>query len=198
MLGRRWGRAFYPTTRRSGRSKREFCRQPDDSRSSAFHRKKKFLCWIQWNWSRARRCRSTVNKEPVMAHEQAMVEAFHRTFDIVLNPVPTVADGRTRQLRVQLIQEEFDELKEALAAEDLSSIAKEMADLLYVVYGTAVSYGIDMSPVFREVHRSNMSKVGGYKRGDGKWVKPATYSPARIEPILAEQGQVQREVRSVS
>ncbi len=63
-----------------------------------------------------------------------------------------------------------------------------MADLLYVVYGAAVSYGIDMDPVFREVHRSNMSKVGGYKRADGKWVKPATYSPACIEPIVAEQG----------
>jgi predicted HAD superfamily Cof-like phosphohydrolase len=89
-------------------------------------------------------------------------------------------------------------LKEAIAAEDLPSIAKEMADLLYVVYGTAVSYGIDMEPVFREVHRSNISKVGGHKREDGKWVKPATYSPARIEPILAEQGPAQREVRSGS
>jgi predicted HAD superfamily Cof-like phosphohydrolase len=87
------------------------------------------------------------------------------------------------------MQEEFDELKEALAAEDLFSIAKEMADLLYVVYGTAVSYGIDMDPVFREVHRSNMSKIGGYKREDGKWVKPATYSPACIEPIVAGQGK---------
>jgi len=126
-----------------------------------------------------------------MAGEQAMVEAFHRTFDIVVNPAPTVADMRTCGLRVALIQEEFDELKKALVAEDLSSIAKEMADLLYVVYGTAVSYGIDMEPVFREVHRSNMSKIGGYKREDGKWVKPATYSPARIEPILAEQGLAQ-------
>jgi predicted HAD superfamily Cof-like phosphohydrolase len=133
-----------------------------------------------------------------MANEQAMVKAFHRTFDIAANPVPTVIDGRTRELRVKLIQEEFDELKEALAAEDLSSIAKEMADLLYVVYGTAVSYGIDMDPVFREVHRSNMSKVGGYKREDGKWVKPATYSPALIDPIMAAQGPVQREVRSGS
>ncbi len=133
-----------------------------------------------------------------MADEQSMVEDFHRTFDIVVSPVPTVADGRTRELRVRLIQEEFDELKEALVSDDLSSIAKEMADLLYVVYGTAVSYGIDMDPVFREVHRSNMSKVGGYKREDGKWVKPATYSPARIEPILAEQGPAQREVRSES
>ena len=133
-----------------------------------------------------------------MADEQAMVGAFHRIFDVVVNPVPTVVDGRTRELRVTLIQEEFDELKEALAAEDLPSIAKEMADLLYVVYGTAVSYGIDMDQVFREVHRSNMSKLGGYKREDGKWVKPATYSPARIEQILAEQGPVQTEVRSGS
>jgi predicted HAD superfamily Cof-like phosphohydrolase len=133
-----------------------------------------------------------------MAREQAMVEAFHRTFDIVVNPVPTVPDGPTRGLRIQLIQEEFNELKEALAREDLASIAKEMADLLYVVYGTAVSYGIGMDPVFREVHRSNMSKVGGHKREDGKWVKPATYSPALIEPILAEQGLVQSEVRSGS
>ena len=133
-----------------------------------------------------------------MAHEQVLVEAFHRTFDIVANPVPTVIDGRTRELRIKLIQEEFDELKEALAAEDLSSIAKEIADLLYVVYGTAVSYGIDMDPVFREVHRSNMTKVGGYKREDGKWVKPTTYSPALIDPIVAEQGPVCRKVHSGS
>jgi predicted HAD superfamily Cof-like phosphohydrolase len=133
-----------------------------------------------------------------MTDEQAMVDAFHRTFDIVVNPAPTGVDWQTRELRVRLIQEEFDELKEALASDDLSSIAKEMADLLYVVYGTAVSYGIDMDPVFREVHRSNMSKVGGYKREDGKWVKPSTYSPAHIEPILAEQGPVKREVRSAS
>jgi predicted HAD superfamily Cof-like phosphohydrolase len=140
----------------------------------------------------------TANKEALMADEQAMVAAFHRTFDIVVNPFPTVVEERTRELRVRLIQEEFDELKEALAAEDLSSIAKEMADLLYVVYGTAVSYGIDMDPVFREVHRSNMSKVGGSKREDGKWVKPTTYSPARIEPLLAEQGPAPREALSGS
>jgi len=58
---------------------------------------------------------------------------------------------------------------------------------LYVVYGTAVSYGIDMKPVFQEVHRSNLSKVGGYKRADGKWMKPPTYSPAKLEQILEAQ-----------
>jgi predicted HAD superfamily Cof-like phosphohydrolase len=128
-----------------------------------------------------------MNNERQMAEAQAMVEAFHRMFDIVAHQKPTVVDDRTRALRERLIQEEFEELKEAMAKNDLACIAKEMADLLYVVYGTAVSYGIDMDPVFREVHRSNMSKVGGYKREDGKWVKPASYSPAAIEPLLAEQ-----------
>ncbi|NGZ09875.1 MAG: hypothetical protein CV088_10890 [Nitrospira sp. LK70] len=124
-----------------------------------------------------------------MTDEQAMVEAFHRKFEIVVRPVPTDLNEETKQLRVRLIQEEFDELKEAMAAGNLAAVAKEMADLLYVTYGTAVSYGIDMEAVFQEVHRSNLSKVGGYKRADGKWVKPSTYSPADIESIM----EVQRE-----
>ncbi|HEY5626419.1 MAG TPA: MazG nucleotide pyrophosphohydrolase domain-containing protein, partial [Nitrospira sp.] len=124
----------------------------------------------------------TMSNEGKHVDAQDMVEAFHRMFDIVIHRVPTALDDRTRALRERLIQEEFEELKEAMAKNDLDCIAKEMADLLYVVYGTAVSYGIDMEPVFREVHRSNMSKVGGYKREDGKWVKPASYSPARITP----------------
>lgn len=118
---------------------------------------------------------------------QAMVEEFHRKFDIAVSDRPRLPDEPTRHLRVRLIQEEFAELQEAMAAEDLPGVAKELADLLYVVYGTAVSYGVDMDPVFREVHRSNLSKVGGYKRADGKWVKPATYSPAQVEPLLAVQ-----------
>jgi predicted HAD superfamily Cof-like phosphohydrolase len=123
-----------------------------------------------------------------MTNEQRMVDEFHRAFDIAREASPAIPDETTRALRVRLIQEEFDELQEALGRRDPVAVAKELADLLYVVYGTAVSYGIDMEPVFREVHRSNMSKVGGHKRADGKWVKPETYSPARIEPILVAQG----------
>lgn len=124
-----------------------------------------------------------------MTSEQTMVEAFHSKFEILVQTAPTDVNEDTKHLRVRLIQEEFDELKEALATGDLTAIAKEIADLLYVTYGTAVSYGIDMEPIFQEVHRSNMSKVGGYKRADGKWVKPPTYSPADIVSILeAQQG----------
>ncbi len=122
-----------------------------------------------------------------MDDTQKMVREFHRQFDIHVAESPSVPDSKTTALRERLIQEEFDELKEAMHAGNLPGIAKELADLLYVVYGTAVSCGIDMDPVFREVQRSNMSKVGGYKRDDGKWIKPPTYSPARIEPLLDRQ-----------
>jgi len=118
---------------------------------------------------------------------QQMVLEFHKEFDIHVANTPTVPDEKTKALRVRLIQEEFDELKEAFETQNLPHIAKELADLLYVVYGSAVSYGIDMEPVFQEVQRSNMSKVGGYKREDGKWVKPDSYSPADLASILASQ-----------
>ena len=127
-----------------------------------------------------------------MTDEQSMVEEFHKKFDILVQASPTDASEETKRLRIRLIQEEFDELKESMAEGNLAALAKEMADLLYVVYGTAVSYGIDMEPVFREVHRSNLSKVGGYKREDGKWVKPPTYSPACVEPILEAQAEGMR------
>lgn len=126
-------------------------------------------------------------KEVQVNEAQRMVLEFHERFEIATATRPTLPDGRTARLRTRLIQEEFEEFKEALEAKDLPAMAKELADLLYVVYGTAVSCGIDMEPVFREVHRSNMSKVGGCKREDGKWVKPPTYSPADIEPILNKQ-----------
>lgn len=122
-----------------------------------------------------------------MNDAQRMVQEFHEQFEIHVAPSPSIPEEPTQILRKRLIQEEFDELQEAMLEKDLPSIAKELADLLYVVYGTAVSLGIDMEPVFQEVHRSNMSKVGGHKREDGKWVKPPTYSPASLDKILEAQ-----------
>jgi len=118
---------------------------------------------------------------------QQMVQEFHEQFDIHIAATPSVPDEATQILRNRLITEEFEEFKEAMLTKDLPAMAKELADLLYVVYGTAVSLGIDMEPIFKEVHRSNMSKVGGYKREDGKWVKPPTYSPASLNKILEAQ-----------
>lgn len=122
-----------------------------------------------------------------MTDAQRMVREFHRAFGIMIAERPAIPDDATRTLRMRLIEEEFQELREALTRGEITGVAKELADLLYVVYGTAVSCGIDMEPVFQEVHRSNMTKVGGHKRADGKWVKPATYSPAELQGILNAQ-----------
>ncbi|MFM7840963.1 MAG: hypothetical protein ACKO9T_03720, partial [Nitrospira sp.] len=65
-----------------------------------------------------------------MTDEQQMVAEFHRTFGIAEAQAPTVPGDATRALRVRLIQEEFDELREALAQADPAAVAKELADLL--------------------------------------------------------------------
>jgi predicted HAD superfamily Cof-like phosphohydrolase len=144
-----------------------------------------------WKLYTVRRRREWGDEVHEMSDAQEMVTAFHRAFDIAIGTLPAVPDAATCALRVSLIQEEFAELCEALSQRDIEAVAKELADLLYVVYGTAVSCGIDMAPVFQEVHRSNMSKVGGHKRADGKWIKPPDYSPARLQPILASQGRLE-------
>lgn len=67
--------------------------------------------------------------------------------------------------------------------------ADALADIKYVVEGAALTWGIPLDEVFDEVHRSNMSKVPEdgviIKREDGKVLKPPTYSPPNIHPILA-------------
>ncbi len=122
-----------------------------------------------------------------MNAEQMMVQEFHEAFDILMKETPGIPDETTQGLRLSLIREELDELREGFETSNIVEVADAIADLLYVTYGTAVSCGIDIGPVFEEVHRSNMTKVGGHKREDGKWVKPAHYSPARIAETLAAQ-----------
>jgi len=121
-----------------------------------------------------------------MSPEQQMVMAFHQMCGQTVQPWPMVATSDDRDLRIALVQEECGELEEALSVGDLTGIAQELADVLYVVYGTAVTYGINLAPVFAEVHRANMSKREGTRRPDGKWVK-GTYRPAQIGPLLAAQ-----------
>lgn len=118
---------------------------------------------------------------------QKEVLEFHKAFDILVNEVPTLVDNDVNILRLRLIKEEVNELEEAIAEKDLAKIADAIADTLYVVYGTAISFGIDMEPISEEVQRSNMTKVGGHKDEYGKWIKPDTYSPANLVPILVNQ-----------
>lgn len=118
-----------------------------------------------------------------MNREQAMVAAFHHTFG---SPAPDTlhTDDYPGELRVRLIEEEAAEFAEAVRDHDLPEMVDALCDLLYVTYGAAVSLGVDLEPFFEEVHRSNMAKVGGYRRADGKWMKPANWQPPDIAGLL--------------
>lgn len=100
--------------------------------------------------------------------------------------------GRSRELRAKLHHEENRELCEALDAGDRVSIAQELADVVYVAYGTAFSEGIDLDAVLREIHRANMSKRGPdgnfVLREDGKVLKGPWYDPPDIAAVLDGDG----------
>lgn len=100
-------------------------------------------------------------------------------------------DEKTVKLRIDLMKEELlgeDELVDSMWKGDIVGIADGIADLLYVVYGTAVAYGLDMELIFEEVHRSNMSKLQPdgtvLRREDGKILKPDTYSRPNLRPLI--------------
>jgi len=86
------------------------------------------------------------------------------------------------------MEEELRELLQAMASEDIVAIADGLADLLYVVFGTAAAYGIPMDDVFAEVHASNMSKLGTDGKpiiGEhGKRLKGPLYRPPNIAPLV--------------
>jgi len=118
-----------------------------------------------------------------------MVKRFHERMELTVNKKPTIPDPEDKALRLKLIREEWVELGHELQFTDnIEHIAKEMADLLYVIYGTAVSYGIPIDDVFKEVHRSNMSKLDDngkpIKNEDGKVIKGPNYTPANVSNVL--------------
>lgn len=94
---------------------------------------------------------------------------------------------RDATLRASLIEEESLETIAALRNNDLLGTIDGLCDLLYVTYGTAVSMGLDLEPFFDEVHRSNMTKIGGPIRPDGKRLKPPGWDPPDLAKVLARQ-----------
>lgn len=97
-----------------------------------------------------------------------------------------VADmpAATIDTRNRLVREECDELIAATEQGDVVGIADACADLVYVAYGTAFTYGIPLDRVLAEVHRSNMTKDPG---PPGKAVKGGRYSPPDVAGVLAER-----------
>lgn len=87
-------------------------------------------------------------------------------------------------LRRKLHDDEHAELLAALDAADLPAVAHELADVVYVAYGSAHSLGIPLDDVIAEVHRSNRTRT---LRPDGKMVKGPGYRPPDVAAVLASR-----------
>ena len=90
---------------------------------------------------------------------------------------PRMINEDLKELRYNLIDEELSEYWDAV---NIYQVADAIGDLLYVVYGAAETHGIDIEPVFAEIHRANMQKLTGPKRADGKQLKPDNWTPPDI------------------
>lgn len=123
----------------------------------------------------------------------AKVTEFHNKFKLPVGEWGKDEDPSRPHLRFDLINEELIELNEALfdSAGDLLLVPDRvaaldaLADLIYVVAGAAVEWGLPLKEAFDEVHRSNMTKEGGGYRADGKVMKGPNYSPPDIAGVLA-------------
>ena len=98
-------------------------------------------------------------------------------------------DGR-RALVCELMAEELAETRDAMEAGDLPGVADGLADLIYVAIGAAISWGIDLRPVWAEVQRANMAKEGGSTREDGKVLKPPGWVAPDVAGVLDRQGSL--------
>ena len=103
------------------------------------------------------------------------VKTFMNTYDQEVKERATFPENKIVKLRIDLIEEELNELKEAVKNNDIVEVADALTDILYVTYGAGHSFGVDLDKCFDEVQRSNMSKLGV----DGK-------------PIYNESGKVMK------
>ena len=103
------------------------------------------------------------------------VKTFMQTFGQEVKIKAEFPEEKIVKLRFNLIKEELNELQNAIKTKDLKEIADALTDILYVTYGAGHAYGIDLDKCFKEVQKSNMSKLGE----DGK-------------PIYNEKGKVMK------
>ena len=103
------------------------------------------------------------------------VKVFMKTFGQDVKQQAALSTEKINSLRISLIEEELDELKQAIKEKNLKEVADALTDILYVTYGAGHAFGIDLDKCFDEVQNSNMSKLGE----DGK-------------PIYNESGKVMK------
>ena len=116
------------------------------------------------------------------------VKIFMETFRQIVRTKPQFPDKKTMQLRFDLIQEELNELEQAMKTKNLKEIADALTDILYVTYGAGYAYGIDLDKCFKEVQRANMSKLGADGKPiyneKGKVMKGPNYLEPNLKPFV--------------
>ena len=101
------------------------------------------------------------------------VGEFMKTFSQEVKSKSSLSSDKINILRINLIEEELEELKLSIKQKNLLEVADALTDILYVTYGAGHAFGINLDKCFEEVQNSNMSKLGD----DGK-------------PIYSEKGKV--------
>ncbi|MDC1059949.1 nucleoside triphosphate pyrophosphohydrolase family protein [Alphaproteobacteria bacterium] len=116
------------------------------------------------------------------------VKAFMNTYGQDVKEKASFPDDTVVQLRVDLIEEELNELKEAIKNNDIVEVADALTDILYVTYGAGHSFGVNLDKCFDEVQRSNMSKLGEdgnpIYNDSGKVMKGPNYSAPDLKKII--------------
>lgn len=119
------------------------------------------------------------------------VALFHQSFGLGVSESPRASLGpRTNLLRFKLMEEENQEYLEAAGKGDLIEVADALGDMLYILCGTILEHGMQhkIEEVFKEIQRSNMSKLGAdgkpLYREDGKVMKGPAYFKPDIGSIL--------------
>lgn len=133
----------------------------------------------------------TMTKALTLKEATEHVRAFHDAFGIPNGDTPNGTIGeRDALLRYKLIREENEEYLDAAMRGDLVEVADALGDILYILCGTLLKHGLEnkIDEVFREIQRSNMSKLGAdgrpIHRDDGKVMKGPGYFKPDIASIL--------------
>jgi predicted HAD superfamily Cof-like phosphohydrolase len=125
-----------------------------------------------------------------MRKEIADIKAFQRAFECNVLQAPTMPAKKIQELRVRLLQEELDELKQANEDGDIVEVGDALTDILYILLGTACEYGLidKMEDMWDLVHRNNMNKLWPdgkvHKREDGKVIKPEGFEKVELKTLF--------------
>ena len=116
------------------------------------------------------------------------VGLFMKTFHQEVKTSASFSSEKINLLRVNLIEEELNELKEAIKNKDLKETIDALTDILYVTYGAGHAFGVNLDKCFSEVQKSNMSKLGEDGKPifneNGKVMKGPNYFKPNLEQFL--------------